>query len=129
MQIYYFTRSGRSREIAEQLAGRYGVEAKRIEDGKNWEGPIGFLKAGFLSMKGKSLPATYPKPPEGERFVLVFPIWADNFPPAVKTFLREVGRERVICVPTSAASTLKDREGFVKVIDLVGKTISVPEKL
>ena len=129
MQIYYFTRSGRSKTIAEQLAVRYSVQAERIDDGVNWAGPWRFMKAGYMAAKAKTLSITYTKPAEGEQIVLVFPIWADSFPPAVRTFLNEVGRSNIICIPTSQGSTLKDRAGFVKVIDLVGDPISAPEEL
>ncbi|MGE4548684.1 MAG: flavodoxin [Intestinibacillus sp.] len=129
MQIYYFTRSGRSKTIAEQLAARFGVHAERIEDGISWAGPWSYMKAGYMAVKSKTLPITYKKPVEGEQIVLVFPIWAGSFPPAVRTFLGEVGRENITCIPTSLGSTLKDRAGFAKVIDLVGDPISAPEEL
>lgn len=129
VQIYYFTRSGRSKTVAEQLAARYGVRAERIDDGVSWAGPWSFIKASYMAAKGKTLSITYQKPVEGEQIVLVFPIWADSFPPAVRAFLNEVGRGNIICIPTSQGSTLKDRAGFIKVIDLVGNPISAPEEL
>ena len=129
MEIYYFSRSGRSRKIAEDLAARYGVQAQRIDDGRNWAGTIGYIKAGYMAATKRSLPALYKKPAGGQQAVLVFPIWAGGFPPAVRRFLGEVGRGRIICIPTSLGSTLKDREGFAKVIDLVGASISAPEAL
>lgn len=129
MKIYYFTRSGRSKNIAETLAQKQAVSPCAITDGKNWEGLIGWMKAGFAGMRGKTLPAVYERPGKGELVAVVFPIWADNFPPAVRTFVQEVGRQNIIAIPTSLGSTLKDREGFHKIIDLVGKEISAPEVL
>lgn len=129
MQIYYFTRTGRSKVVAQQLAERYGVQARPIDDGKDWSGAVGWLKAGRMAATRQALPARYQKPDPGERAAVVFPIWADTFPPAVRTFVNEVGRENLICVPTSLGSKLKDREGFVNIIDLVGKEISAPETL
>lgn len=129
MQVYYFTRSGRSKGIAEQLASHFQTQAEQIEDGVDWSGAGGYMKAGYFSASGKSLPATYHSPePEGT-VALVFPIWAGTFPPAVRTFIDQVGRARIVCIPTSLGSKLKDRDGFAKVIDLVGKTISAPEEL
>ena len=129
MQIYFFTRSGRSKAIAEQLADRYNSKANRIDDGKNWNGILGFIKAILITLTGKTLPAKYKKPTDGESIALVFPVWADNLPPTVKTFVREVGREHIICIPTSMSSTLKDRARFAKIIDLVGKSIGAPDEL
>lgn len=129
MQIYYFTRTNRSKDIAETLAERYGVTAQRINDGKNWAGAVGFIKAVFLSVSKKGLPVRYSEPAADEPIILVFPVWADTFPPAVKTFIEKVGRARITAIPTSLGSTIKDRAGFARVIDLVGKEISTPEGL
>ena len=59
----------------------------------------------------------------------MFPIWAGTFPPAVRSFLQTEGREQIIAIPTSLGSVLKDREGFLKIFDLVGKDISAPEDI
>ena len=98
MQIYYFSRTGRSKKIAEELAGRFGVTARMIDDNREWGGKINYVKAGAM-------------------------------PPGVKTFTEEVGREKITAVVTSLGSTLKNRDGFKNVIDLVGKEISAPEEL
>ena len=129
MKIYYFTRTGRSKNIAEIVAARQGVSPFAISDGKHWGGPVGWLRAGYSGTRGKSLPAIYEKPKAGEVVAVVFPVWADNFPPAVRTFVQQVGRQNIIAVPTSLGSTLKDRKGFRKVIDLVGKEINAPDEL
>lgn len=128
MLVYYFTRTGRSKQIADALSQRQGAAALPITDGQNWTGILGYLKAGFAAIRGKSLPAVYKAPAEKESVILVFPIWAGGFPPAVRTFIQEIGRNRITATPTSLGSTLKDREGFAKIIDLVGKDISVPEE-
>lgn len=129
MIIYYFTRTGRSQRIAETLAKKQGAAARPITDSKNWSGGFGYLRAGFAAVCGKRLPAVYQSPADGERVAVVFPVWAGNFPPAVKTFVQEVGRNRITAIPTSLGSALKDREGFAKVIDLIGKDIAAPGEL
>lgn len=47
----------------------------------------------------------------------------------VKTFVEAVGKENITAVITSLGSTMKQRDGFKKIIDLVGKAISAPEIL
>lgn len=126
MHIYYFTRTGRSKKIAEELAAQQGVTPRAITDQKNWNGSLGYLRAGFAGMRGKNLPAICEKPNLGETVAVVFPIWAGGFPPAIRSFAAEVGRKNIIAIPTSLGSTLKDREGFQKVIDLVGKETAAP---
>ena len=129
MQVYYFTRTGRSKKIAEELAERYETKAQEIADDVNWQGAMGYLKAGYESFKKETRPARYNKPTADEELILVFPVWAGTFPPAVRSFLEREGREKVICMPTSIGSKLKDREGFIKVIDLVGKEIETPASI
>ena len=127
MKVYYFTRTGRSQKIAGELAASLGTEAIRIMDGKNWDGAWGYLKAGFMAATGKSLSPQCTLPGEAEPSIVVFPVWAGGFPPAVKGFLEKAGRQNIIAVPTSLGGTLKDRSGFAEVIDLVGKEIAAPE--
>lgn len=129
MQIYYFSRTGRSKQIAKELAQRFGTTERNIDDGKDWSGPIHYIQAGYLASSCKSLPASYLPPAPDETTILVFPVWAGKFPPAVRTFVNEVGRKNILAIPTSLGSTLRDREGFLQVIDLVGKEISAPEDL
>lgn len=129
MLIYYFTRTSRSKQVAETLAQRNGTTARPIGDGKHWTGAFGFLKALFATLTDKSIPAIYDLPGEEEQIVVVFPVWASNLPPAVKTFAQEVGRQRITAVPTSLNSPLTDRQGFYKVIDLVGKEFCIPQEL
>jgi hypothetical protein len=127
MQIYYFTRTGRSRQIAEALAQKQGATALPISDGKSWSGAWGYWKAGLAAMRGKKLPIVYAAPTQGNPVAVVFPVWAGKLPPAVKTFAQEVGRQRITAIPTSLGSALTDREGFAKVMDLIGKEIAPPE--
>lgn len=129
MQVYYFTRTGRSKKVAEELAERYGVKAEEIADDVDWQGAMGYLKAGYEAFKKETRPARYNKPDAKEELILIFPVWAGTFPPAVRMFLAKEGRARVICMPTSMGSKLTDRDGFIKVIDLVGKTITTPASI
>lgn len=129
MQIYYFSRTNWSKETAEKLAVRYNTKANKIDDGKDWSGVINYVKGVYMSSTKKAVDITYKKIAIGEQVILVFPIWAGNFPPAVKTFVEQVGVENIIAIPTSLGSKLKTRDGFIKVIDLVGKEIYVPDEV
>jgi putative NADPH-quinone reductase len=129
MQIYYFSRTGRSKKIAEELADHFGVTARKIDDNKDWNGKINYMKAGAMAMNGKTIPVTYTKPEVTDDITVVFPLWAGTMPPGVKTFAEEIGYDKITAVVTSLGSTLKKRNEFKKVIDLVGKEISAPEEL
>lgn len=125
VRVYYFTRTGDSAKIASSVAAQTGGTVFQITDGKNWHGPFGFLRGGFYASAKKALPAKYEKPQAGDAVYVCFPIWASSFPPAVRTFVDEVGRERIVAVPTSMSSPLNDREGFQKIIEVIGKDKTV----
>ncbi len=128
MQIYYYTRTGRSKKIAEDLAEHHGIQANQISDGVDWSGVMQFMRGGYMSVKKQALPVNYPPVQADEPMILVFPVWAGSFPPAVRTFLGENNhRNNITAVPTSLSSKLSDREGFAGVVDLIGKVISTPE--
>lgn len=127
VQIYHFSRTGRSKAIAEQLASRFHTTARAIDDHRDWKGKVNYMRAGAMALSGKTIPVDYIEPDAADGIVLVFPLWAGTMPPGVRRFLEDVGRERVIAVVTSLGSTLKQRDGFKKVIDLVGKDITAPD--
>lgn len=129
MQIYYFSRTGRSEKIAGQLAERYQTTARRIDDHRNWMGAINYMKAAVMALSGKKVKIDYIQPDMSDEIVVVFPLWAGTMPPAVKAFVENVPVENITAVVTSLGSTLKKRDGFKKVIDLVGENISAPEVL
>jgi len=126
-KVYFFTRTGDSEKIAASVAAQTGGMTCRIADHRSWQGPFGFLRGGFYASSKKALPAEYEKPQPDDTVYLCFPLWAGSFPPAVRTFIAEVGRGRIIAVPTSMSSHLSDREGFVRVIEVIGadKTVKI----
>ncbi len=124
LQIYYYTRTGRSKTVAEVIANKYYEGTNEITDSEKWNGPLGFLKGGAKAARKENISIMYPKINNEDDIVLVFPIWAGSFPPAVRTFLEENPcRDKMIIMPTSLGTKLKDREGFKQIIDLVGKDI------
>lgn len=127
MQIYYFSRTGRSKAIAEQLASRYHTTARMIDDHRNWNGKVNYMKAGAMALSGKTIPADYIEPDMTDKIVVVFPLWAGTMPPGVKKFVQAVGKENITAIITSLGSRMKQRDGFKKIIDLVGKDITAPD--
>jgi len=125
--VYYFTRTGDSKKIAASVAAQTGGTCFEIRDNQNWSGALGFLRGGRLSASKKSLPAFYEAPQPDDTVYLCFPIWAGSFPPAVRTFVDEVGRGRITAVSTARASHLADPAGFARVIEVIGpdKTVKV----
>ena len=131
MKIYYFSRTGTSEKIAREIAMKNNTEAERLDDGVDWSGAINFLKGGRAAASRKSAEVSFSAPSENEEIILVFPIWAGTFPPAVRGFLDKVDKRRVTAVALSMGTVLKgeQREAFKKVYDLAGKNKAVPSEL
>ncbi len=128
MQVYYFTRTGRSKNIAEQIAQKNSVSANFINDNKDWSGAAKFIHAGAAAAKHTGVPVEYTAFNKGETAVVVFPIWAGGMPPAVRTFMQENSVEHIIAVATSAVSSLneKDAKLFEKLYEVKGKDTNAP---
>ncbi len=123
--IYYFTRTGDSEKIAKDIAAQTGGKIHGISDNKSWKGVTGFIKGGIYAVAKKKTSASYEKPSADDTIYLCFPVWAGGFPPAVRSFIDEVGRDKIIAVPKSMSSPLNDQDGFAKVIPIIGKETSV----
>ncbi len=124
IQVFYFTRTNRSETIAKKIAEKYNADVFKISEEEEYKGALGFIKGGAKSAKKETANISYEKPSVDKTIVLVFPIWAGGFPPAINTFILQNKKENIILIPTSLISILKDRQGFKKVIDLVGKEIN-----
>ncbi len=120
--IYYFSRSGKSEKMAQEIALNHGIKAYKIDDEKSWKGAFGFIKGGYYASSKKCLPAKFKKPEPSDKIVLITPVWASAFPPAVRTFINIIGRGRITLIANSNGGVLKERDGFAKVIDVVGKS-------
>ena len=95
MQIYYFSRTGRSKAIAEEMASRCNTAARIIDDHRDWSGKVNYMKAGAMALSGKTIPVDYIEPDADDEIIVVFPLWAGTMPPGVKTFVDTGGKERI----------------------------------
>ena len=88
--VLYFSRTGNSERIAEEIAKKTDSPLARITDNKNWKGLFGFIKGGFYAAKLKlTEPIVNPEVSwdEYEKIVIVSPVWANNVAPAVYSLL------------------------------------------
>jgi len=118
--IIFYSFSGKTRKIAEELSKKDSADIYEIKDNK----PLGKLKAytaGIIaSLKGK---AWLIKPPDIEiikydRITMLAPVWANNPPPAFNAMLEYLPSDKPInikMVSMSGKSNCKDRlEGIIK---------------
>jgi len=89
--VVYYSRSGNTRKIAEELASVLKADVQELKDGKSRNGPIGFLMAGREAMKKTPVelqplahdPAAY------DAVVVGTPVWASTVCSPVRTFLEQ----------------------------------------
>ncbi len=131
MQVFYFSRSGNCKRIANSIAESHGVVAHEIDDGQNWGGKIAFVKGGAMAAKREALSVTHEAVAQQGEVVLVFPIWAGTFPPAVRGFLNNVDAARVTALAVSAATQLSEgeRKLFAAFYETKGKEPKAPPEL
>lgn len=131
MDIYYFSRTNRSKNIALQISTSKNVALYKIDDQQQWHGKLGYIKAGAMAAKKESVPIRYTKINEQEPLMLVFPIWAGTLPPAIRQFMKENCNLKVTAVVTSAISSLKDADKalFTEVYEIKGKEKNAPKEL
>jgi len=118
--VIYYSYSGSTRKIAEDLARKETADILEIKDYK----PLGKLKAytaGIIaSMRGK---AWQIKPPDIEiskyyKIIMLAPVWANNPPPAFNAILEYLPSEKTVdikMVSMSGKSNCKERlESVIK---------------
>ncbi|MFA9422107.1 MAG: flavodoxin family protein [Sedimentibacter sp.] len=119
-KVVYFTRTENSKRIAEKIANKLSCEIIQVTDDMNWNGPAGYIKAGYYSVQNKSVTISINGNLEGaDEFIVVAPLWAGGIPPAIKVLLNTIEMTKVHLVVTSMGSLLKDRTGYKSVSDVV----------
>jgi flavodoxin len=89
--IVYYSRTGRTRIVAEKLSSLLGADLEEIRESKDRSGVLGFIVAGKDTMTNKPAELTSTHNLEGRRVVVVgMPVWANSPPPAVWAYLDAV---------------------------------------
>ena len=90
--IVYYSRTGTTKKVAEELADRLKADKEEIIDKKNRKGPIGYMIAGKDAMRKKLTKINELKknPENYDLLVIGTPIWAFTMVPAIRTFLMKI---------------------------------------
>jgi flavodoxin len=93
--VAYYSRTGTTRIVADELARRLGADVETITDAKNRRGLFGWLGAGRdASRKSKTAIGPLKYDPSAYDLVLLgTPVWAWNMTPAIRTYIL-ANRER-----------------------------------
>jgi flavodoxin len=93
--LVYFSRTGYTRKIAEEIAGRCGADLEAIEDVRARTGIIGYLRSAREAYKKLPIeirPAVK-NPADYDLVILGTPVWASNVSSPMRTYLTSHGRE------------------------------------
>ena len=94
--IVYFSRTGRTRKVAEAIASLTGSDLEEIREKRGRGGPLGWLRSGMESTRGL-LPNIEPlgkDPASYDLVVIGTPIWASNASSPIRAFVNQY-RDRI----------------------------------
>jgi hypothetical protein len=118
-KVVYFSRTGTCKRIAEMIARSLSLDLVQLRDNQNWDGFIGYWKAGFFSSTNRDVKIEILGDlSDAEEVILVTPIWAGSIVPATKAFLKTFPRTKVHLVVSSNGSLTGDRTAFLSVYDI-----------
>lgn len=112
--VLFFSRTGNSKRISENIAKRLNLKTIEITDDQNWKGIWGFLKGGFYSVRGKSVNIKINGDISGfDQYIVVSPLWAGKPAPAVCEFIKQVGADKVnLVISCNGSDVGKDLEKY-----------------
>lgn len=93
--VVFFSRSGRTRKLAEDLAGAFGADLDEIRESRSRAGVLGFLRSGYEAVK-KVEPVVMPPvhdPRDYRRVFIGGPVWAGHPCSPVRAYLARHRRE------------------------------------
>ena len=88
--VAFYSRTGNTKKIAEEISKNLDAEIDEIIDEKNRKGMVGFVTAGRDAMKKSLTKIKYKKNPANYSLVIIgTPNWANAMCPAIRTYLME----------------------------------------
>lgn len=110
--VVYYSLSGNTERVAEDLAARLGAEREKIGDTRNRRGLLGYLRAAFDSIREHpaDLTGVDADPSDFALTIIGTPIWAGKITPAMRTYLR-LHRDKFneVAFFTTSGSTSADK--------------------
>ena len=89
--VAYYSRSGGTRKVAEQLAALLDADLEEIRESKDRSGALGLLSAAWDSTLKREANLTSEHNADGRKtVVLATPIWGFKPPPAVRSYIKKV---------------------------------------
>ncbi len=89
--VVYYTRTGKTKFVAETVAAQLSADIEEIVDKKNYAGPIGWVNAGKASNQEKEdeIVPLKTSPADYSLIVLGTPVWAWRPTPAIRSYIKQ----------------------------------------
>jgi len=131
ISVIYFSRSGVTKEIANEIGEQISAKVFEVKDHMSWSGIFGYIKGGFYASKNKPVEITYDKSAmDSDIFIIMSPLWAGGPAPAIRTFLKEIDNSKVSMLLTNDGSDVN--KAFKKMKALypsIGKMYGITKRL
>lgn len=91
--VVYYSRTGSTRKIAQDIAKQMDADLEEISDQKKRTGLLGFVLGGRDAMTKKEtcISGMRKNPAEYDLVILGSPIWGGNITPALRTYINQYG--------------------------------------
>ena len=88
--VVYYSRTGKTRFVAEKVASELKADIEEIVDLKNRSGRFGFLKSGYEATRGieTEIGETQKSPKDYDLIVIGTPVWNSRPTSAIRTYLK-----------------------------------------
>jgi flavodoxin len=124
--VAYYSRSGKTEDVAKEIAQTLGADLDKVIDKKNRKGIFGWLSAGRDAMKENLTEIEHKKNPKDYDLVIVgTPTWASTITPAIRTYLTKHKFKKIAFFTT--ASGLDGTETFNKMKALSKEPVAILE--
>lgn len=123
-KVFYFSRTGNSKRIAQKIAKSLSTKANEIQDGIDFSGFFGYIKAIFYSITNKKVNVKINENLKAEdEIIVVSPLWCGKLAPAVRGFLKKCPCKNINLVVSSISSNLssKYKEGYKSITEIFSK--------
>ena len=92
--IVYFSRTGKTKKVAEYLQSQLNADCEEIIDKNNYKGIIGSIKGVLKAKSYTEIGLNRYNPEYYDEIIIMSPVWADRFVPGIRTYIKE-NREKI----------------------------------
>ncbi len=121
--IIYFSRTGRTRKVAEAIQEATGFDLEEIKEKAGRVGTLGFLKSGMESTR-RMLPQIIPLTNDPSQYDIVIigtPIWASNMSSPIRAFITDYKNKINQITLFCTGDGVDPEKVFIPISELLGK--------